>query len=376
MRRALALAALAGILASCIGASPPASPSPATAVGITATTLTEIEAALQVRIQALANRDLAGFQAAIDLTRPAFRRCQLEQFDIASRQRVSPVGPKVAKVESYGTDYVRAYLVEDDGLRRIYFRRDGDRWIVTEPRIDELGGERTKTIAGIKVTYWGIDEDVIELIGREAGATLEYAKGYARGPFRDAYSVRVFPTRESTSIVDCWGDAFANFREEHAPLIGFYRVWFDRSLTRVSDGTRDLFRHESLHYVQDQFIHGIGFRLDWWLIEGWPDHIAGTRTVGEIRAAVCATNLPTLKRLIDGVPTEPGTPPELNGQFYALANSLIDYVQATYGPNAYWDLVALYADNPDYRATYPKIFKVEPDAFYQDWLAFAKKKYC
>jgi hypothetical protein len=374
MRRALAAAALAGILAGCVGASPPASASPAPR--ITASTLTEIEAALQVRTQALANKDLAGFQAAIDLTRPAFRRCQMEQFDTASRLGVSPIGPKVAKVEPYGTEYVRAYLVEDVGLRRIYFRRDGGRWILTEPRIDELGGERTKSIGDIRFSYWGIDEDVIDHMTREAAATLEYAKGYARSPLRDVYSVRIFPTRESSGIVNCWGDAFANFRDEHAPLIGFYRVWLDQSLTRVSDWTRDIFRHEALHYVQDQFIHGIGARLDWWLIEGWPDFIAGTRAQADIRQAVCATNLPTMKRLVDGVPNEPGTPSELNGQFYALANSLVEYVQSTYGPDAYWDLVALYRDNPDYRVTYPKIFKVDPDALYQGWLTFAKKKYC
>jgi hypothetical protein len=266
MRKALASAAFAAILAGCVGASPPASAPPSGPIRITATTLTEIEAALQVRIQALANKDIAGFQAAIDLTRPAFRRCQMEQFDIASRQGVAPIGPKVVKVEPYGTDYLRAYLVEDVGLRRIYFRRDGDRWIVTEPRIDELGGERTTTIAGVKVSYWGIDEDVIELIAREAGATLEYAKGYARGPFREPYSLRVFPTRESAGIVDCWGVAFANFRDEHAPLIGFHRVWFDGSVARISDYTRDVLHHEALHYVQDQFIHGIALRLDWWLI--------------------------------------------------------------------------------------------------------------
>lgn len=376
MRKALAFCLLATTLASCVGPAPAGSASPSVASGITATTLGEIEAALQFRIQALANRDLAAFQSAIDLSRPAFRRCQLETFDTATRQAVAPIGPTVAKVEPYGDGYVRAYLVEDVGLRRIYFRRDSGKWIVTEPKIDELGGERTKSIGDIKISYWGIDEDVIDLIGREAVATHEYAKGFARGPLRDVYSVRVFPTRESTGIVDCWADAFANFREERAPVIGFYRVWLDRSLDRVSDWTRDLFRHEALHYVQDQFIHRIGIRLDWWLLEGWPDFVAGTRTQGELRDAVCRTNLPTLKRLVDGVPTEPGTPSELNGQFYALANSLVDYVEATYGRDAYWDLVALYVDNPDYRVTYPKIFKVEPDVFYQRSLAFAKQKYC
>src|SRR5207249_12271780 len=82
------------------------------------------------------------------------------------------------------------------------------------------------------------------------------------------------------------------------------------------------------------------------------------------------------KRIIDGVPTEPDTPPELTGNYYALANSMVEYVYATYGPQSYWNLVPLYKDNVHHRVNYPKIFKVEPDAFYQGWLAFAKKKYC
>ena len=137
-----------------------------------------------------------------------------------------------------------------------------------------------------------------------------------------------------------------------------------------------VFHHEGLHYLQDQFIHKITIRLDWWLIEGWPDFIAQTSSRSAIRAALCTGTLPTLKRLIDGVPTEPDTPPELTSQYYALANTLVDYVYATKGAQAYWDLLTLYKDVPDYRVQYPKVFGVEPDAFYASWLAYAKRKYC
>jgi hypothetical protein len=155
-----------------------------------------------------------------------------------------------------------------------------------------------------------------------------------------------------------------------------WRVWLAPSLDRVSDFQRTVLRHEGLHYLQDQFSHGILVRLDWWLIEGWPDYLSGSRDRGAITAAVCANAVPMLKRIIDGIPTEPDTPPELTGQYYALANSMIEYVYATYGAQGYWDLVALYKGNPDYRLNYPTVFKVEPDVFYQRWLTFARAKYC
>jgi hypothetical protein len=101
-------------------------------------------------------------------------------------------------------------------------------------------------------------------------------------------------------------------------------------------------------------------------------HRGVAQSLGD-RDAVSASPVPTLKRIIDGVPTGPDTPPELTGNYYALATSMIEYVYATYGPQSYWDLVALYKDNPDYRVNYPKVFKVEPEAFYQSWLAPRKR---
>jgi len=275
----------------------------------------------------------------------------------------------VIKVEPYGDGYVRAYVQDrSSGVERLYFRRDGDRWVLTEPKVEELGGEHSRVVEGVRVDYWGIDEDVVDSVGHEAAATRDFLTPYANSTIRDQYSVKLIPTRETAGIVACQFVAFANTRDEHAPFIGVWRLWLSPNLDRVSDYEQAIFRHEGLHYLQDQFSHSI--------TEGWPDYIAKTRSRGDIVAAVCASSVPTLKRIIDGVPTEPDTPPELTADYYALANSMIEYVYTTYGSGSYWDLVALYKDNVDYRVNYPKVFKVEPDAFYQGWLSFAKKKYC
>ena len=381
MRRALLAVALA-VLAACTPPSAvepsvsPASPTPPP-IQITSTTTAEIESAIAERLRAMGAKDLTAFQATVDLTRPAFRRCQQETFDIAARQG-SATGPtKVVKVEVYGGTYVRAYLDDSGhGVERVYFRRNNDRWVLTEPKVDELGGERSKVIDGVRVEYWGIDEDIAEVFGRESAATRQFLMPHANGPIRDPYFVKLIPTRETAGIVACGFIGFANTRDLHAPFIGLWRVWLAPTLDRVSDYQQAVLRHEGLHYLQDQFIHSINVRLDWWLIEGWPDFVASSRSRGEIVRAVCGSSIPTLKRIIDGVPTEPDTPPELTSQFYAQANSMVEFVYATYGAQGYWDLVALYKDNVDYRANYPKVFGVEPDTFYQRWLAFAKKKYC
>jgi hypothetical protein len=353
-----------------------ASPSPA-AVQITSSTRAEIESTIAERLRALGAKDLTAFQATVDLTRPAFRRCQQETFEVAARQGFAAGPTKVMKVEAYGNGYVRAYL--DDGgkgIERVYFRRNNDRWVLTEPKADELGGEQSKVVDGVRIEYWGVDEDIAEFVGRESAATREFLMPHANGPIRDPYFVKLIPTRETAGIVACGFIGFANTRDLHAPFIGLWRVWLAPSLDRVSDYQQTVLRHEGLHYLQDQFIHSINVRLDWWLIEGWPDFVANSRSRGEIVRAACGSSLPTLKRIIDGIPTEPDTPSELTSQFYAQANSMVEYLYATYGAQGYWDLVALYKDNVDYRLNYPKIFGVEPDVFYQRWLAFAKRKYC
>jgi hypothetical protein len=380
--RKVALSLVLALLSACAsapsaGPSPTASASVSPKVEITGATVSELEAVLGARLAAMKAKDLSAFQATVDLTRLAFRRCEQESFDTAARQGTATSATKILKVEPYGDGYIRAYIDDgSSGIQRSYFRREADRWILTEPRVAELGGERSQAIDGVRVEYWGIDEDIVSFVGREAAATRTFLMPYANGPIRDPYFVKLIPTHETAGIVGCQFVAFANNRDEHAPFIGVWRLWLAPSLDRVSDYETAVFHHEGLHYLQDQFIHGINVRLDWWLIEGWPDYVARTRGRSAIAGAVCASAVPSLKRIIDGVPTEPDTPPELTGVYYSLANSMIEFVYAAYGPQSYWDLVALYKDNPDYRLNYPKIFKIEPDAFYQAWLAFAKRKYC
>jgi hypothetical protein len=362
-----------GPTASAASGSPTSAP-----VVVTVQTRAELESAFNAREDALAAQDLKAFQATIDLTRPAFRRCQQEEFGVYGRLGVASQHRSIVKAEAYGDAYARGYLSDGaSGLVRLYFRKDDGHWILTEPKIAELGGERSKTIAGVRIDYWAVDEDVVPFIGAAAAETRDYVKQYANGALTDPYYVKVIPTRETAGIVACGFSAFANTQTEHAPFIGVWKAWYSADLRAVSDRMRAIFHHEGLHYVQDEFIHRITVRLDWWLIEGWPDYVAKTSSPGTISRALCdAATIPSLKRLIDGVPTEPGTPAELTSQYYGLANSLVEYVYELRGAQGYWDLISLYRDNVDYRVNYPKALGVQPDAFYSGWLVYAKQKHC
>ena len=82
------------------------------------------------------------------------------------------------------------------------------------------------------------------------------------------------------------------------------------------------------------------------------------------------------QQLEDGVLQTPETPPELPGQYYAFANTMVEYLYKTYGTNAYWDLMTAYKAGVDANVNLPKVIGVTPTAFYASWLVWAKTTYC
>ncbi|MEP7003263.1 MAG: hypothetical protein ABI888_01865 [Chloroflexota bacterium] len=380
--RAFIVLVLVAVSACSTAAPPAASPSGPETVTITDKTAGELLAVYNASQTALAKKDLTGFQATIDLTRAAFRRCQTEAFDVASRQGFSPTDAKIAKVEPYLTTYARAYVGTDaNGYSRVYFRREGGKWIRTEPQDAELGGDKAKTIDGLQLTYYGIDDDVIDKYaasGNEARAfLLKQAEGHTTTG--QAFGLRIFPTRGAAGPnVAC---ATAGFHLTNVPNDPFIRLFsnallFKPDVSAVTETTASIIRHEGLHWLQDQFSPSITARMPFWMTEGWPDYIGQSRSAGTKKNVLCNTPTPTYKQLEDGVLQTPETPPELPGQYYSFANTMVEYIYKTYGPNAYWDLMTAYKAGVDAKVNLPKVIGVTPEAFYASWLAWAKQTYC
>ena len=379
-RRLVAVALLAGLTASgCVGSGPGTSPAPSSApkVVITGRTPSEIEALLRTRQQALASKDLKAFQATIDMTRLTFRRCQQEVFDVAARQGASPDARSVGKIEPYLDSYVRAYVDDGSGFRRLYFRRDGDGWLLTEPKESELGGEKTKTVDGLELSYWGIDEDIIEGFAQAGLETRAFLLKLARVTPSKPYALRLFPTQDAAGPgARCSIAATASTAARSDQYLRFYLYWTGPDFKSPSDYLRAVLTHEGLHWLQEQTVPGINSRLDWWMVEGWPDYVAQTRSANAITFSLCRTTTPTFKQLVDGPYADPNVAPERIAQFYAFANSMIEYLYASFAENAYWDLLQAYRETVDVNVNYPKVLGVAPAEFYGGWLAFAKKKYC
>lgn len=381
-RLTLVLAVLAIVLGACTGAAPGAAPDQSTApekVAVTGETKGELEALLQKKADAIRRQDLSAFQSTIDLSRGTFRRCWTESFEQAGRGNAPAwtYATRIVKVEPYADFYVRAYVEEGVlGVGRRYFRKDGGRWILSEPRDGELGGEKKKTVDGLDLSYWGIDEDIIDLLGREGLATRGFLMQNARGQTRTPFALRFFPTRQSAGLqASCRTLGSSQINDPRDPYLRFFGVYLSTTLDDVSEDMRATFKHEGLHWLQDQFIAGISARLDWWLVEGWPDYVSGFPRPNTAQL-VCRGTIPTFKRLVDGPSQEPGTPPELTSQYYSYAHSMVEYLDVTFGKDAYWNLMTVYKAGVDPKENYPEVLKVTPEKYFADWQTWAKQKYC
>ena len=292
MRRAL-IALVLVTLSACSAAAPPAaSPSPSGAETVTVTdkTAAELLAVYNASQTALGKKDLTGFQATIDLTRAAFRRCQTEVFDSASRRGFYPIDAKIAKVEPYLDTYVRAYLGTDaNGYSRGYFRRVGGKWIRTEPLETELGGDKTKTVNGLQLSYFGIDDDVIDRYAAAGNAARVFLLAQAEGHTKTGlgFGLRIFPTRSGAGpSVSCNTAGFHITDDPRDPFIRLFSnaLSFTPDLSAMTDSTAGIIRHEGLHWLQDQFSPTTTARLPFWMVEGWPDYLGQARGAAEKRS--------------------------------------------------------------------------------------------
>lgn len=347
---------------------------------------------------ALEEANLERYRATIDPTRgrDVFRRCMDELFRVGER-RSRQLGPmRVARIEAYGQRYARAYVEERDGLTRYYFhyagysyiftlppwelQRHAWRWYLTEPLVGELGEQRERAVEGIKIHYWEIDEDHADLVAREAAAARAFALGHAPVAISGTFDVWLHPAR-SVSPGPCLA---SGQYDASAEAVRVFRVWFTPDLRGLAPATHQTLQHEALHWIQDRTLPGIYRRADWWLAEGWPDHLAGTDRRETFRRAGCQPyGLPTMRGLSRGPEVDPE--PDPLGRYFAFAQTVAEYLLERYGTATYWKLLEGFSIAPLRGADgheaaqseiYLRVLGISPDQFRDDWAAWVTARYC
>lgn len=359
MRRLVLAAAL---LAAC--AAPPAAENPEPALLALVTT----------HLDALARGDRAAYESTYDHSRGAFALCMAYRFGLASRVGARNVPTTVARVEPYG-EYLRAFVAEASGYRRYYFRRDADRWLITQPRREEVGEERARTVAGVTFSYWTIDEDVSEIVARDAANARDVALRYGVGAPRGQLRARLYPTRELASRVRCSTTGSAYTRDPSDPEVRLYDLWLAPQLDQLSAESQTVVRHEALHWLQDQLVEGAVQQADWWLVEGWPDYVAGVSRKEAFKAFACGP-LPDFAQLASGPRADPDDAPDVVGRYYAYAYSAVQYLSERYGAGMYWSMLRGFRGARRAQEIYPEVLKLTPEGFRDDWVSWARATYC
>ncbi len=332
-------------------------------------------ALLAAQDDALRSRDRVAFQMTLDRSRTGFSTCALDNFD-TTPAGVTPPARAIARFERY-RGYVRAYAGYGGaaGYRATYFRRLDGAWRMSEPDPREVGERRTKTEGSITLTYWEIDEPIALATVVAAEQARQIAAQHIPRSDPVAFALYLDPTRDLFSR-QCWLGGWATLDDASKPNIEIFEPSFAPDMRTLSGSSDALLRHEALHWAQGQTLRGWLAGVDWWVVEGWPDAVAGIDRRASFRASCMANAVPTRERLFRHDPlAEP--PPTTQAEYeYAAANLMTLYLFDRYGEDAYWNLLRTMKQVISNDRAYQPVLGIGPDAFYDRWRADAIKRFC
>lgn len=372
----------AAILAAVVALSACGSPTTGTTDATRAQA--EIQAVFAKRVEALGRGDRKAYDETYDPDRPALRRWQADAFDQAVGGGGTERASRVVRLEPFGSGYQRVYTEVDTEFHfgwssdahvvRRYVRQLNGRWVITEPKKEELGEERIRGGDGFSLEHWTIDDDLASLVADDLRAARAQVARFAPRDFSRDLMVKLFPTAES--LGPGWSPVLiaTHGRGIRIAPIGIGLDFSGRSLSAVA---RTLLRVAVADELREQLMPGIASRLqdDLWLVDGWREHAAGQSLARDFFKATCAgAPPPTLRQL--SFPLTTTTRGVDFGVRYAHQASLVAFLYERHGMQAYWDLLEAFRADASSRVTFPKVLKTTPDAFYADWLVWAKKKYC
>ena len=330
------------------------------------TTERGVPGAVEVYAYALRSGDRRALRVVVDQSRAELRACEEQRLALA--REVRPSGQyNVARLDAYG-EYTRAYVHEGEGWTRYYLRREGARWLITEPRRDELGVRRERAEGGVALVWWGIDDDLADEVLREAQIARSAALGLSDVGPRSPLRLVLYPTRDLGSHASCAPSRIAYGVGGIESAV--FDLHFEPDLARITRPTKLLLFYEALHWIQEQRVPGALRASEWWVHEGWPFLRAYTPDRRDRARArlLCVGALPGIERL--------ATAPALTraARHRALAASFVEYLTERWDEGAYWELLrGSVAEEP---RAYERALGIGRQAFYAEWEEWLRRTYC
>jgi hypothetical protein len=365
MQRAVVLAI--ALITACTSVTPVVGPTPSP----TPDSVSLARDLFARRAAAIQTSDFAAFQSTYDTRPPTFARCQKELYDLHDFRTYT-----VQRVDMW-RGYYRIIATGSFGASRFFARLVDGALQLTEPQPSEVGESRTRSAGPIVVNYWAIDDEIGEGMTIAAKRAYDFALGQAPTTPPVPFTVTLLPTRLFMTG-QCWVAGAAGITNPAAPVISVptYLATFDGAFAIPSPTTQAVLTHEALHWLQGQIAYGATTSAPWWMTEGWPDRVAGIDRGGTLRV-LCSVGFPSAAALFRHGVDLLDQPETIDAEKqYAAANSMVDFLFATYGKDRYWELFSSAITFIDNERAFASVLDTTQAKFYDAWLAWVKRRYC
>ncbi len=323
-------------------------------------------------------------KAAIDQTDLSFRRMQADQLreeSIAAAAGSNDYQATVSGITPRQYGYVQALVNFKYGQRVFIFKQVAGRWMISEPRVEELGKIQKHKTDHFNIRYYLWDVGIVDEMGRllEQAYTDDIAK-LGRTP-KITTDVFVSPsTTIGTGFLS--GNYIAQYMGPNHLSVTSPQTFEPAGSLRRLERT---LAHEYAHLINDCcFVHLRRERA--WMAEGLAVYISeggyANGFSGNVRAAVQDHRLLPLYDL-QAVPGSPGHDLEHMtalhqdiGLAYGEAAALTAYIVDHYGGiDGYWKFINDFDKTQDTETSLQHVFGISRARFEQGWQAELQRRY-
>ena len=346
---------------------------------------TGIQAALDLYAEAYNTNDPALFEEAVDQTNKPFRRIVRSRFyNFQSSYLGGQVNFEFKLLDFKKRDfgYVFAHFERQDGAQADWlFRYLEDRWVLTEPTVEQVGEPvKTETDHFIFTTYpWADDVNpqimemlenarsrVNDVLGKvpDEKASVVILPIYGLRPGNPSGAIALYnPSRDAIEVYTPHSFAFSFYD----PAIGW-------------DGDlQETLTHEYTHMTHMRSFNRAG-KLSDWVSEGLAEYVSGSDYI--VYSACMALKSGTVIPILDESDSVYKqdlmhlTILDQNVRLgYDYATSLVYYtVEEHGGMDGFWNLANALDETSDFKKAVQKAFGITYEQYNDGWQAWLKKQ--
>jgi hypothetical protein len=376
----------------------PASPNTGISTTATETALppvnpeeTEIIAGIQKTLDGynsgLEKNDKTLFMNSIDRDSKMLKESTSSNFDVLETTgfpQTVKLGMKVAGIKTLSPGLVLTKIIRDrDGwIANWYFRKVDDRWVLTEPTLEETGAPQTSANGNYTFTTYPIAEDVnAEYIALMENARVHVQKDLGKAP-NSKVKINVFPAAAMSPYVS--GDLSgwyispdANGTDDIyilAPTTYFFGFYDPK--TGWEPDIETLLTHELARITYVREFGNPGQGVDWFF-EGLPEYVAGYDQRPYLKDAI---QNDTIIPILDPSEKKADLAHFANLQngplAYGLAESLVAFIVEKYGGlDTFWALAKSYDKTQDIQTAIQETLGISYEEFDAAWRTWLKAEY-